>query len=178
MTRVKEAIEEMIEESYLLGLTEQEIRADFKRFIDTCYAVIEENVKDREAVSGLAEDLAREQTVILIADRAEDGADLPLKEKSSSKSPEEEFSERAAYRKRQILRIIAEYDPQLVRLIDEHRFQGELDTEPAIGALRRTAWRFAWRPDWQSIRLQLLKVGYAATIGIIVLLIWLGFMQS
>ena len=178
MTKVKEAIEEMIEESYLLGLSEQEIRADFKRFIDTCYAVIQENVKDREAVSGLAEDLAREQTVILIADRAEEGPDLPLKEKTSGKSPEEEFSERAAHRKRQILRIIAEYDPQLVRLIDEHRFQGELDTEPASRALRRSAWRLAWRPDWQSIRLQLLKVGYATTIGIIVLLIWLGFMQS
>ena len=179
MTRVKEAIEEMIEESYLLGLTEQEIRADFKRFIDTCYTVIHENVKDREAVSGLAEDLAREQTVILIADRADDAPDLPLKEKSSGKSPEEEFSERAAHRKRQILRIIAEYDPQLVRLIDEHRFQGEFDEEPASGALRRTAsWRWSWRPDWQSARLQLLKVGYATTIGIIILLIWLGFAQS
>lgn len=173
MTKVKEAIEEMIEESYLVGLSEQEIRADFKRFIDTCYAVIQENVRDREAVSGLAEDLAREQTVILIADRAEEGSDLPLKEKTSGKSPEEEFSERAAHRKRQILRIIADYDPQLVRLIDEHRFQGEFDTEPASCALRRSA----WRPDWQSMRLQLLKVGYATTIGIIVL-IWLGFMQS
>ena len=178
MTRVKEAIEEMIEESYLLGLTEQQIRADFKRFIDTCYAVIEENVQDREAVTDLTEDLAREQTVILIADRAE-GSELPLKEKSTAKSPEEEFSERAARRKRQILRIIAEFDPQLVRLIDEHRFQGELDMEPASGALtRRSSWRFSWRPDWQRIRLQLLKVGYATTIGIIVLLIYLGFLQS
>ena len=66
-SRVKEAIEEMIEESYLLGLSEQEIRKDFKRFIDACYAVIQENVKDRSIVSGLAENLAREQTVILIA---------------------------------------------------------------------------------------------------------------
>tara|TARA_Y100001960_G_scaffold59586_1_gene62097 strand:+ start:205 stop:744 length:540 start_codon:yes stop_codon:yes gene_type:complete len=179
MTRVKEAIEEMIEESYLLGLTEQEIRADFKRFLDTCYAVIEENVKDREAVSGLAEDLAREQTVILIADRAEEGSDLPLEEKTSGKSPVEEFSERAAHRKRQILRIIADYDPQLVCLIDEHRFQGELDSGPVSGSLRRrSTWRFPWRPDWQNLRVQLLKVGYATTIGIIVLLIWLGFMQS
>jgi hypothetical protein len=43
--KVKEAIEEMIEESYLLGLSEQEIRKDFKRFIDACYVVIQENVK-------------------------------------------------------------------------------------------------------------------------------------
>ena len=59
MDSVKDAIEEIIEESYLLGLSEAEIREDFRRFIDTCYSVIEANVQTREAISGLAEDLAR-----------------------------------------------------------------------------------------------------------------------
>ena len=58
----KDAIEEMIEESYLLGLSEEEILADFSRFIDTCYTVIQGNVKSREALSRLAENLAREKT--------------------------------------------------------------------------------------------------------------------
>ena len=60
MASVKDAIEEMIEESYLLGLSEDEIREDFRRFNDTCYTVIQANVKNREAISGLAEDLARD----------------------------------------------------------------------------------------------------------------------
>ena len=186
-SRVKEAIEEMIEESYLLGLSEQEIRRDFKRFIDACYAVIQENVKDRSIVSGLAENLAREQTVILIADRAEAaGSDVPVGDLDESAAEEDtaatqEFSEKVARRKRQILRTIAKYDPQLVRLIDAHRFQGEGDepSRPAFASPSRSSWRSrARRVDWSQVRLQLLKVGYATTIVLIIALIWLGFTQN
>ena len=70
MADVKDAIEEMIEESYLLGLSEEEILADFSRFIDTCYTVIQDNVKSREALSRLAENLAREKTSTRIADHS------------------------------------------------------------------------------------------------------------
>ena len=70
MSSVKDAIDEMIEESYLLGLSEEEIRRDFLRFIDTCYQVIHANLKDGALISSLTEDLAREKTCILIADRA------------------------------------------------------------------------------------------------------------
>ena len=193
-SKVKEAIEEMIEESYLLGLSEQEIRQDFKRFIDACYTVIQKNVKDRSVVSGLAESLAREQTVILIADRAEagGGGDTGLDEVAETDEEAErqalqEFSEKVARRKRQILRTIAQYDPQLVRLIDAARFQGEGD-EPhrpafprplAAGRRWRASWPFGGRSvDWSEVRLQLLKLGYATTIALIVLLVWLGFMQN
>jgi hypothetical protein len=190
-SRVKEAIEEMIEESYLLGLSKQEIRKDFKRFIDACYAVIQENVKDRTIVSGLAENLAREQTVILIADRAEaPAADDPVADLDGYKSDQDsdevraapqEFSEKVARRKRQILRTIAKYDPQLVRLIDAHRFQGEGDepSRPAFTRPSRRSWRSrARRVDWSQVRLQLLKVGYATTIVLIIALIWLDFTQN
>jgi hypothetical protein len=188
-SKVKEAIEEMIEESYLLGLSEQEIRQDFKRFIDACYAVIQDNVKDRTVVSGLAESLAREQTVILIADRAEGGTDeLAVDEVGDDKDKREraasqEFSEKVARRKRQILRTIAEHDPSLVRLIDAHRFQGEGD-EPARPSIPRSLsvprrrWLPRWSLDWGQVRDQLLKLGYATTIALIILLIWLGFMQG
>lgn len=70
MSRVKEAIEEAIEESYLRGLSDEEIRSDFKRFIDTCFSVLKSNVKDRGSISALTEELAREKTCILIADHA------------------------------------------------------------------------------------------------------------
>jgi len=175
MTKVREAIEEMIEESYLLGLSEPEIRQDFKRFIDTCYAVIHKNVRDRDVVSGLAEDLAREQTCILIADRTE----APPKQiditapAEGMKAPDEDFPGKVARRKRQILRVIAQCDPQLVRLIDAERFQGEGE-QPRRLPLRRPA----WHPNWQHLRLQLLKIGYATTVAIIILLIWLGFTRN
>lgn len=195
-SKVKEAIEEMIEESYLLGLSQHEVRQDFKRFIDTCYAVIQENVKDRDAVSGLAESLAREQTVILIADRAEterteaadtvedaieEAADQALEAVASDETVDDaaraahEFSEKVARRKRQILRTIAEVDPRLVRLIDGQRFQGEAD-EPQRPVFRRQI--LGGRVDWSQVRTNLLKVGYATTVALIILLIWLGFMQK
>ena len=181
MTKVQEAIEEIIEESYLLGLSEKEIREDFKQFIDTCYNVIHHNIKDRGVVSNLAENLAREQTVILIADR---NAGLPqagLKETSGNESTKsqtaDDFCEKVARRKRQILRTLAKYDPDLVRIIDEHRFQGEND-EPVRPAFRRKHRRINWKINWSDLRVQMLKVGYAATVGLIVLLIWYSLTQT
>ena len=176
MSKVREAIEEMIEESYLLGLSEQEIRLDFKRFIDTCYNVIHENVKDRDVVSGLAENLAREQTCILIADRVEESeAELAVAEEGVGRESTELFAEKVARRKRQILKTIAEYDPHLVRLIDAQRFKGDLSKHGGSGTM---GWRPWWRPSWEQLRLQLLKVGYGISIALIVLLIYLSFIQK
>ncbi len=179
MTKVKEAIEEAIEESYLLGLSEREIRQDFKRFIDTCYIVIHDNVKDRDVVTGLGESLAREQTCILIADRGDSSEEVAVGQEGGKEQTLVEFSEKVARRKRQILRIIAKYDPQLVRLIDEQRFQGDGGgDEPPRHSICPPSWRGFWKLDGAQLRLQLLKIGYATTIGVIILLIWLGFLEK
>ena len=169
MANVKEAINELIEESYLMGLSEQEIRSDFEQFIETCFSVIKDSVKDREAVNGLAESLAREKTVILIADHP--GSSEIEPDGDEEKSPDVVFAERVARRKRLILKTIAQYDPDLVRLIDEQRFQGKIEDE-----VTRPKFRIRKGPNWEQVRMLALKVGYAATIGLIVLLI-LGFPQ-
>ena len=175
MSTVKEAIEEIIEESYLMGLSEEQIRRDFSRFIDTCYDVIHAHVKDRAVISGLAEDLAREKTCILIADRsqgvvADSGPEV--REDGTSKEPGELFAEKVARRKRMILKTIGEYDPRLVRLIDEQRFQGDFkETE-------RPKFEIKKRPNWERYHLLMLKAGYAATVVVIILLIYLGFIQK
>lgn len=174
MSRVKEAIEEMIEESYLLGLSEDEIRQDFSHFIDTCYTVIRSNVRDRAAVSGLSEDLARERTCVLIADHSEGGTGGPESSEEDDavvQSPQEQFAERVARRKRLILKTIGAYDPRLVRLIDEQRYQVDL------GHVRRTRFRPGSRRDWERHRMLLLKIGYASTVLIIIVLIYLSFVQ-
>ena len=169
MANVKEAINELIEESYLMGLSEQEIRSDFEQFIETCFSVIKGTVKDREAVNGLAESLAREKTVILIADHP--GRSETVPENDQEKSVDVVFAERVARRKRLILRTIAQYDPDLVRLIDEQRFQGKIEDE-----VTRPKFKIRKGTDWEQVRMLALKVGYAATIGLIVLLV-LGFLQ-
>jgi hypothetical protein len=169
MSSVKEAIEEVIEESYLMGLSEEEIRLDFKRFIDTCFAVLQANVKDREAIGELTEELAREKTCILIADHAHEGQEEAAVVGASDASTEV-FAEKVARRKRLILKAIADYDPNLVRLIDAQRFQGDVRREPKV-RIRKTR-------DWEQYRLLFLKLGYAATVALVVLLIYLGIIQS
>lgn len=176
-TKVREAIEEMIEEAYLMGLSEEEIRQDFKRFLDTCNSVIRKNVKDRHMMSGLADSLAREQTCILIADRVESGTAEPDVAQETAEV-ENAFAEKVARRKRQILKTIAEYDPRLVKLIDAHRFKGD-PREPARPRFRSKGGAAArWDLDWDQVRVQLLKVGYFTTVALIVLLVYLGFIQS
>jgi hypothetical protein len=172
--KVKEAIEEIIEESYLMGLSEDEIRKDFKRFLDTCNSVIRQNIKDRHVMSGLAESLAREQTCILIADRVEEGIETDIGDQIADTHP---FAEKVARRKRQILKIIAEYDPRLVKLIDAQRFKGD-PREPDRPRFRPGRGRRQLSLDWGQVKLQLLKAGYVVTVGLIVLLIYLGFIQS
>lgn len=169
MSSVKEAIEEVIEESYLMGLSEEEIRLDFKRFIDTCFAVLQANVKDREAIGELTEELAREKTCILIADHAHEGQGEAAVVGASDANTEV-FAEKVARRKRLILKAIADYDPNLVRLIDAQRFQGDVRREPKV-RIRKTR-------DWEQYRLLFLKLGYAATVALVVLLIYLGIIQS
>lgn len=173
MSDVKEAIEAIIEESYLLGLSEEEIRNDFKSFIDTCYGVIETNVTDRKAVNGLAESLAREKTCTLISERSAgtEARGTPPDGEASVETGEP-FAERVAQRKRLILKTIAEYDPKLVRLIDEERFQGDYkEVTPRRIKIKREG-------NWERAKFLLLKFGYATTIAVIVLLIYLSFLQK
>jgi hypothetical protein len=175
MTSVREAIEEMIEESYLVGLSEDEIRRDFTRFIDTCYHVIHANVKDRTVISSLVEDLAREKTCILIADRTRGsnaGVGVVTQAEGMAKSAHELFAEKVARRKRMILKTIGGYDPQLVRLIDRRRFQGDFQEAD------RPKVKIKKRRNWERYRFLLLRFGYATTVVVIILLIYLGFIQK
>ena len=83
---------------------------------------------------------------------------------------QEGFAEKVARRKRLILKAIADYDPNLVRLIDAQRFQGDGSQEPTV--------RIKKVRNWEQHRLLFLKWGYAATVALIVLLIYLGIDQG
>ena len=164
MADVNDAIEEMIEESYLLGLSEEEILADFSRFIDTCYTVIQDNVKSREALSRLAENLAREKTSTRIADQSTDLG------KVAAKDAQRACAEKAARRKRMVLKAIADYDPHLVRLINEQRFQVDLQEEVA-----RPKFKVRRGHDWERYGQLLLQAGFITVIALILFLIYLRF---
>ncbi len=172
MSSVKEAIEAMIEASYLRGLSEEEIRRDFSHFIDTCHGVVQANVKDEKVVTSLSVSLAREKDCIPIGDQIEAAAAvLEIRDEVDFKSASELFAEKVAYRKRLILKKLADFDPKLVRLVDEQRFQGEGKEEP------RMRIRVRKQRNWEQGKLLVLKLGYAAVVVLVILLVYLGFIQ-
>lgn len=172
MSSVKEAIEAMIEASYLRGLSEEEIRRDFDHFIDTCCGVVEANVGDEKAVSNLSESLAREKDCIPIGDQIEAaGPGGKIQEEGEGKSSHERFVEKVAFRKRVVLKKLADYDPKLVRLVDERRYQGEPREEPRVRI------PIGEQRNWEQNKLLLLKLGYVGAVVLVILLVYMGFIQ-
>ncbi|MDP6037799.1 MAG: hypothetical protein QGG64_04555 [Candidatus Latescibacteria bacterium] len=125
--RPNEFIEEAIEESYLLGLSESEIRTNLDHFIDTCGRVIREHVHDRKQMQALAEKLARARALSLIENHQEGewGEVIPPQNQDDAL---DSLAERVARNKRLILRAIAECDPALVERIDQIRFPNRTTT--------------------------------------------------
>lgn len=118
MMRTSEYIEEVIEESYLLGLSDGEIRANLEQFVETCGRVIRDHVHDKKQMQMLAEKLARARALSLI----EDHRDGEWGEVKPVQVPHENLAERVARNKRLILRAIGDCNPKLVSLIDQARF--------------------------------------------------------
>ena len=167
MASIKEAIEEVIEESYLLNLTTEEIRQDFEKFIETCFEVIKSNVRNPDSLAELNKELAREKTCILIDEFGGSEGGIPLYTDDSNKDvPSTGFAEKVARRKCLILKAIAESDPKLVRLIDEHRFSGEIPN--------RQDRKLIIQRDKGELRMLLLQIGYGVTVAVIILLMYLG----
>lgn len=169
--RTNELIEEAIEESYLLGLNDDEILENLDRFIDTCIGVIQTHVHDRKRMKMLAEKLAHARLINLIESRQDQDGDSPLE--TEPLLPGEEplgnpLAERAARSKRVILGAIAECDPSLVARIERARFP-DSPIHPPIPA-----------PFFTRIPVELLykliKVGfYVSLIAALLSIYWLLF---
>jgi len=170
---ITEYIEEIIEESYLLGLSENEIKANLDRFVETCSKVIRENVHDRKQMQELAEKLARARALSLIEDQ-EDGDDVEaeLEALESSKSSRELFAEKVARNKRLILRAIGDCDSKLVGLIEKERFPGKVD-EPLPTGIPITG-----QGKRNKAKDLFLKACYVATLLFVLLLVYLVLLQN
>ncbi|MBI4531574.1 MAG: hypothetical protein HY709_08625 [Candidatus Latescibacteria bacterium] len=172
MTEVHEAIEEVIEESYLLGLTESEIREDIGRFVETCWKVIRKHVKDKRLMNELAERLEEARASVLIADQIEStGKGGMLKSDGTPKTHQELIAERAARNKRRLLRAIRECDPKLVELIEKERYRhvrSQHEGEFILPSGRRP----------HTMRLLILKGCYIVTILFMLLLIYVMVLEK
>ncbi|MCK5380438.1 MAG: hypothetical protein KAJ81_03140 [Candidatus Latescibacteria bacterium] len=122
MQKDHDAIEELIETSYLLGKSEQEIREDLAHFVGLCRKTLSTQVQDKKKMNVLAAKLNRIKEEVL-ADRTM----LPKQAErvwadGTAMSATEWLAERTARNKRLVLRAIEECDPQLVALIQKERF--------------------------------------------------------
>ena len=176
MANIRESINEMIEESYLLGLTENEIKEDLDNFVEICGKVIHENVHGRKQMQKLTEKLARARALSLIEDHGEstlpDGEDRFPIEETAVQSSKERFAEKVARNKRLILRTIRECDPKLEQLIEQERYPGQ-STEYISQSLPID------QPPFKSRAKDLfLKTCYVVTLLFILLLVYLVLLQN
>lgn len=161
MDRVKDAVEELIEETYLLSLSDEELERDLTRFAEVCGWVIVKNVRDKRKLDILTQRLAMVRLLSLIANKM---ADLNLERGFRSEgraNPARERRIKSIVRnKRLILKTIEEYEPQLIPLIEEG-----LKAKP--GKHRVSFWFRRWlnqRYYYFILKVGLILIGLAAML--------------
>jgi hypothetical protein len=122
MQKDHDAIEELIETSYLLGLSEQEIREDVVHFVGICGKVLRAHVQDEKIMNALAArmDLIKEEVLAgkdMLPSREE-----RLRADGTVMSGTEWFAEWAARNKHLVLKDIGECNPRWAALIQQERF--------------------------------------------------------
>jgi len=160
MRDIREEIEEIIEESYLIGMSEAQIRNDLNRFIDSCIKVVRENVRDRKRMEDIISRLTYVRDRALATNGSGEGRELLGGDAKA-------YAGKAARNKRLILRIIGGYDPKLVELINRERFGGKVRERKRFGS-----WSLKRIPGGDP-RGTLLKVLYALMAASIFLLLYL-----
>ncbi len=169
MNRVRDAIDEMIEESYLLGLTDEEIWNDLTLFLSCCERVIKREVKDKETINLLEKKLSSVRVSTLIKNKFDPNESKgTLKEDGTLKSAHEVLAERVSLNKRRILQAIGKCDPKFVSMIESERYR----SSPQPGPSKRKRGRYTG-----GVKLWVYKVIYIAGVVALFLLIYLILIQ-
>lgn len=120
--KIKQNVEELIEESYLLGLCDTEIQQYFQDFIETCESAlhtIDQKGRDLKVIeirmALLKANLLLGKNSFSIIKKQSDASDSD----KSDKSAHDLFAEQVVATKNLILRRIEEYDSKLVETILE-----------------------------------------------------------
>ena len=164
MSDANDIVDDAIQESYLIGLTEQQIWADLEHFLACCRKVLRGRVKDEATGARLAEVLARAGTCTLAQESRQTPA-RPFSADGVLKGPRERFAQKAARNKRLAMRAIEQYDPHLVALIQNELYR----TAP-----RRRVRRRALTP---KVRMLVLRGLYVAMVVCLFLLVYLMIAQ-
>lgn len=160
---IKQHIEELITESYLLCLSEKEIRNYLKSFLDSCEAVLQEGAAEQRDLKLAGVRVAILKGYFLLS---ADTLSVPNPARnahgksSEFKSNRELFAEQVVGVRSLIIRLLTDYDPKIARtvLADAER--------KSMAAVRYTS----KRRRMQSI---LIHAGYLALLASTVCMIWI-----
>jgi len=163
--KTRDMVEELIEESYLLGLTEDQIWEDLRRFVATCERAIREHVGDEKTLDRLLSYLnaLKEQAYQEVVAKVREARAL-IKPDGSRKTRKELLAEQAAKNKRMVLQAIRESDPELAAKIEQKRF-------PALETKAR-------ENQWARYGRALLGVLYGLLWTVIAALLYLSYLTA
>ena len=162
MAEIKEAIETVIEESYLLGLSDPEMAMDLQRFVRCCVDVIRHNVRDKRVAERLEAKLKFISTRALIPKTA--GENI-FKTDGTMKTSHELLAEQAARHKRLMMKMIGEYDARLVGEIQQERYRriSKSQIRPR-------------RPMRRKTKLLILRICYSILVIFLLIIIYIAFL--
>lgn len=166
MNQTRDAVEELIEESYLLSLSGEEIRRDLNRFAEVCGWVIVENIKDKRKLDMLTRKLAMVRVSSLISSKAANLNILGIfKSDGTVRSPTERWAKTIARNKRLILKTIEQCEPQLIPIIE-----GELKANSSKGSFPSMRYRLNRKFYNVALKVGLVLIGLVA-LALIYLLV-------
>lgn len=165
MSDPNDIVDDAILESYLIGLTEQQIWADLEQFVTCCRKVVLRHIKDGAAAARLRGVLAQ-AAMCALSEESPEVLGRVFRADGVLKGPRERFAQKAARNKRLAMRAIGQYDPQLVALIQRELYRA---------APRRRGRKRALTPQ---ARMLVLRALYAAMVICLFLLIYLMIVQQ
>jgi hypothetical protein len=157
--RIKRQVEEVIEESYLLGLSDLEIQQNLRNFVEICEIVLKDSVKEERDIKITEIRIAILKACLLLSldtyplKKHKDGAASP------ERSPHNILAEQVVSTKSLIRRLIEEYDPKLALAI----LEGNIEKGTRIRKRRIQKSRFITF---------LVQAGYFVLLALTGLLLW------
>jgi hypothetical protein len=160
---VKQHIEELITESYLLCLSEKEIRTYLKSFPDSCEAVLKDGAAEPRDLKRAGIRVAVLKGYFLLS---ADSLSVPNPARnahgksSESKSNLELFAEQVVGVRSLILRLLTDFDPKVAQAV-------------LADAERKNSATMCRRPGRRRLRSAFLQTGYLALLAATICMIWL-----
>ena len=114
---IKHQIEELIEESYLLSLSEAEIRNYLRNFLNACETILKENISIQGDIRIIGVKIALLKVQLLLREWAQHGVKVPTvkseSEDKKAKSNVELLAQQVVDIKRLILNLFDSINPKL-----------------------------------------------------------------